>query len=407
MGTFVRFDPQQIQSYYESKRLTHSATGYGDLVLNDASAAKSEIIMALSQVNPNFSWHDIKQYSVEEQQEFWTLREWLFCQILVLAYLNFKNGQVSRQPPSGFVPETYSFALFGSVKPTSDIDVSVDGPLASYLIAVLEDLWLSSTGAPCSRWDIEFYGDFSMVLDEKKNPVFLNSREFNSAASQILPYVGASILRNAETLEFPELDAFIAAHPEVPALTNSPWKQEAYAMIKDIGAMTYNQQREQYYKYLGEAEKIRISVPILSQEVSLKVFLAMCKANLFRSENYILPSTVIHIVRDIQAKAPQPNRNDPRCSLYHAKLSTCAVGRFAYLASAMEQLGYMKRFSYDSDKVKKYGDRLEAAMKKYDSMSGGKQSGGKQMTRSKRKTRRLRRKSRGRRLTGRKHKSLR
>ena len=381
MGTFIRFDPQQIQNYYESKRLTHSATGFGDLILNNASAAKSEILMAIQQVDSNFSWHDIKKYSVEEQKEFWTLREWLFCQVLVLAYLNFQTGQVSRQPPAGFTPESYSFALFGSVKPTSDIDVSVDGPVASYLISILEDLWLSATGAPCSRWDIEFYGDFSMVLDEKKNPVFLNSREFNLAADQILPYVGASILRNAETLEFPELDAFLAAHPEVPALTKSPWKQEAYSMMKNIGSMSYDQQREQYYKYLGEAEKIRNSVPVLSQDIALKIFLAMCKANLFRSENYILPSTVIHIVRDIQAKAPQPNRNDPRCTLYHAKLSTCAVGRFAYLASAMEQLGYMKRFSYDNDKVKKYGDRLEAAMKKYNSIQGGRK---KRQTRAKR-----------------------
>jgi hypothetical protein len=75
MGTFIRFDPLQIQKYYESKKRTHSATGYGDLVLDDASAAKSEILMAVNQVDPAFSWHDIKQYSVEEQKQFWTLRE--------------------------------------------------------------------------------------------------------------------------------------------------------------------------------------------------------------------------------------------------------------------------------------------------------------------------------------------
>jgi hypothetical protein len=391
MGTFVRFDPQQIQNYYESKRLTHSATGFGDLILNDAAAAKSEILMAIQQVDSSFSWHDIKKYSIEEQKEFWTLREWLFCQILVLAYLNFKNGQVYRIPPNGFVPESYSFALFGSVKPTSDIDVSVEGRDASYLIAVLEDLWLSTTEQSCGRWDIEFYGDFSMVLDEKKSPVFLNSREFSNAATEILPFIGCSILRNAETLDFPELDAFIAAHPEVEALRKSPWKEKAYEMMKNISGMNYNEQREEYYKYLGEAEKIRNSVPVITKDVALKVFLAMCKANLFRSENYILPSTGIHIVRDIQAKAPQPNRNDPRCSLYHAKLSTCAVGRFAYLASAMEQLGYLKRFSYDADKVKKYSDRFDAAMKKYDSITGGRRM----------KTRR--RRNNPRRRTGRKH----
>lgn len=388
MGTFVRFDPEQILKYYESKRRTHSTTGFGDLILDDSSAARSEIIMALQQVDPNFSWHDIKQYTVDEQKEFWTLREWLFCQVLVLAYLNFKEGNVSRPPPNGFKPEAYTFALFGSVKPTSDIDVSVEGPLASYLIAVLEDLWLSATENPCSRWDIEFYGDFSMVLDEKKQSTFLNSREFNSAADKILPYVGASILRNAETLDFPELNEFIAAHPEVPALTQSPWKEEAYKLMESISSMTYDQQRENYYKYLGEAEKIRNSTAIVSKDVALKVFLAMCQANLYRSENYILPSTVIHVVRDIQAKAPQPNRNDPRCGLYHATLSSCAVGRFAYLASAMEQLGYMKRFSYDPDKVKKYGDRLKAAMEKYNSMGGGVRRRRRQTRRSKRKLRR-------------------
>lgn len=387
MGTFIRFDPEQILNYYNSKKLTHSATGFGDLVLDDAAMAKSEIVMALQEVDASFSWHDIKQYSVEEQKRLWTLREWLFCQVLVLAYLNFQKGQVSRTPPNGFKTSDYSFALFGSTKPTSDIDVSVDGPVASYLIAVLEDLWLSATGAPCSRWDIEFYGDFSMVLDEKKSPAFLNSREFNDAAAEILPYVGASILRNAETLEFPELDAFIAAHPEVGALQSNDWKQQAYQMMKDILNMDYNQQRENYYKYLGEAEKIRNTVPVVTKDVALKVFLAMCKANLFRSENYILPSTVIHIVRNIQAKAPQPNRNDPRCSIYHSRLASCALGRFTYLASAMEQLGYMKRFSYDADKTKKYADRLKAAMNKY-SATGGRR----RKTRSKRHRRRSTRK---------------
>jgi hypothetical protein len=58
----------------------------------------------------------------------------------------------------------------------------------------------------------------------------------------------------------------------------------------------------------------------------------------------------------------------------------------------MEQLGYMKRFSYDADKVKKYGDRLEAALKKYTSMQGGR-----------RWKRTLRRRNKGRRRTGRKH----
>lgn len=391
MGTFIRFDPQQILTYYNSKKTTHSETGFGDLVLDNAGLARSEIIMALQQVDKQFSWHDIKQYSVEEQKQFWTLREWLFCQVLILAYLNFQQGNVKRAAPPGFKTSEYSFALFGSTKPTSDIDVSVDGPIASYLIAILEDLWISATGEPCSRWDIEFYGDFSMVLDEQKSPAFLNSREFNDAAAEILPYVGASILRNAETLDFPELDAFIAAHPEIPALANSPWKQKAYQMMQDILKMDYNTQREQYYKYLGEAEKIRNSVPVVTKDIALKVFLAMCKANLFRSENYILPSTVIHIVRNIQAKAPQPNRNDPRCSIYHSRLASCALGRFTYLASALEQLGYMKRFSYDSDKVKKYGDRLNAAMKKYDAPMGGARKG-KRKTRGRKQRRRNTRK---------------
>jgi hypothetical protein len=97
-----------------------------------------------------------------------------------------------------------------------------------------------------------------MVLDEKKNPVFLNSREFNSAAAQILPYVGASILRNAETLEFPELDAFLTAHPEVPALTKSPWKQEAVAMMKDVGTMTYDQQRDSITSILVRLKRFAI-----------------------------------------------------------------------------------------------------------------------------------------------------
>ena len=373
----IEFTIESIQAHLAKKLSANTAnkTTVSDIEINNLQRLREDIQMQISLFIPKgFQWHDIQKYSLEEQKKIWTTRELILAYFLIYLLKAQTSGLIKRQAPPGFDITDYTLNMFGSNKPTSDIDISVEGPKASYLIAIFEDTWVEVIGSPPGQLDIELYGDFLMVMDDTNKPAFLNSREFNDSATEILPYVGASILRNTSTLDFQLLNQFIVNYPEVPELQNAQWKINAEKLISEAGAYNSTGYREAYYKLLGEAEDLKVAA-LNSNETQkqrhLKIFLLLCKANIYRSENYILPSTVIYVVRDIQAKSPGAEKS--QCSPYHARLASCALGPFTYLCSAMEQIGYMERFAYDPSKVEKYRARLESSMYKYDSL---KQRGG-------------------------------
>ena len=372
-GSSIPLEPAAVVAYYQKMSKVHKVGNGLSLEVTDRDAMVAHIQEVLAQVPADFSWDSIKTYSLEEQKEFWTLREFLFAQILLLVISEVQDGVSSRPPPDGFFVSDHEFLLFGSTKPTSDIDVTVAGPRASYVIALMEDAWLAVTGEPSSRWEIEYYGDLLMFLDEKDEPAFLNSREFMSAADRILPYVGASILRNTYTLDFPLLNEFIVAHPEIPQLQGQRWKVQAEILIHKVNALDYNEKREAYYNYLDIAEELNLRHGANSPtyQNNLQMYLALCQANLYRTENYVLPSTVIHVVREIQGGSPKPTRPNVTCKPYHVRLATCALGPFTYLCSAMEQIGYWERFSSDPAKVQKYKERFENAIAHYGELQKG------------------------------------
>lgn len=332
----------------------------------------------------DFTWGHIKSYSEDQQQKFWTLRQLLFYKILAHVHEQLTNGKTHRRLPEGFAAEQYTLSMFGSEKLTSDIDVTVEGPHASFLIASLEDAWLSLTGSPCSRWDIEYYGDFLMFLDEQGEKSYLNSREFDDSATKILPFVGVSILKNTRTFDFHLLTEFIKSHSE---LQDGDWQSKAHSYYDALQGMKYDARREKYYTLLGQAEEMRLSQIRPTKESHLAVFLLLCEANIYRSENYILPSTVIHVVRGLQAKEAKPGRSDPTCRPYHVRVATCNLDKTAYLFSALEQLGFMERFLLEEAKFQKYQQRYLNAMIEFDkdrAMAGGARSRRKHMTKRRR-----------------------
>lgn len=328
----------------------------------------------------DFTWEQITSYSEDQQKKFWSLRHRLFYKILAHVHEQLTNSKTHRRLPEGFATEQYRLSMFGSEKLTSDIDVTVEGPHASFLIASLEDAWLSLTGSPCSRWDIEYYGDFLMFLDEQGQKSYLNSREFDDSTTKIMPFVGVSILRNTGTFDFPLLENFLQSHR---GLQDGDWRSKAHSYYAALQEMGYDQRREKYYELLGQAEEMRLSQIRPTKEAHLAVFLLLCEANIYRSENYILPSTVIHVVRGLQAKEAKPGRSDPTCRPYHVRVATCNLDKTAYLFSALEQLGFMERFLLDEAKFQKYQQRYLNAMIEFDKgkpLAGGAHSRRKHMT---------------------------
>lgn len=351
-----------LTNYYESTKRTHNTSGAHAFLLNTTGSDK-EIIEAIRYgvrrqlaAHPNFDWgHDVKKMPLDVQKQFWSFRQWLFTQILILVA---KSEDLIESVKGDCV-----FMMFGSDKPTSDIDVSVDARQASEIIKFIETVWMGILDTEPQMWDVEFYGDFLMFLDDTGNKAFLNSRGFKTTSEQeqILPFVGVSILRNAGNLEFKALNTFLEQYPELGG-SSAPWKEKAKEIFASYQAMSPDERRAEYYRLLGAAEHMRDDPNLVIGEKVLKVFLALCEANIYRNENYILPSTVIHVVRDIQAKSPRPTKYAMECPVFRARLASCALGRFTYLCSALEQLGYMERFAGDAAKQEKYGGRFEDAL---------------------------------------------
>jgi len=307
-----------------------------------------------------FTWHHMHSLAKHEQQMLCLTREWLFSQILLYVI----TSESKRKKPEPFTFEQYLIKMFGSTHLTSDIDVSIQGKHAYYIISLIEDAWIECTGHPSERWDVTFFADFFTYLDTEHHEVFLNSRGFYDSYDRILPYVGFSILQNAKSLEFPALNEFIQKHPEFP-LQNKGWKEKAHALYGHIMKMSYNEKREKYYKYISRAEELRNTHlgKKIDHDTTMEIFISLAHATAYRAESYVLPSTVIFIVRDIQAGSLPPDQSS--CKPYDVMRASCSLGKFTYICSALEQLGYMQRFKSNPKKFAKYKKRYIISMKRY------------------------------------------
>lgn len=364
---------EAIVKHFDGKKKGFEAlTVFSPLTTDTLAVMADRIDGYLVRFPAKFTWHDVSEEpDANKQRMYWLFREFMFAQFLLYVVVAIEtNAQTVVSLPADFSLEDHSLHMFGSNNATSDIDISVEGPYASYFIELCEKLWKEITHEDTTKFDIEFYGDFLELYDEKGEETYINSRDFSKARLQILPFAGASILRNTGTLDFPLLNDFIEQNSKlVPELKDPVWKVEAQKLIDEWKKQNIDQQRATYYRLLREAEEIR-KHPASNDpyENHLRAFLLLSKANLYRSENYVLPSTVIFVVRDIQAMSPNPQPS--MCGPYHVRLASCALGDFTYLTSAMEQIGFMKRFEGAESKQKKYGSRLERALSKV-SMSGG------------------------------------
>ena len=338
MGEEVYLDNENIVEHYRKK------TGKIPEFSEDIQTVQERIKDLYNQYNisPNFNWE--KDVSKINAPPLWSLREWIFTQVL---YSMPKHTPIILH-------------MFGSTRPTSDIDVTVEARSASDFIRAVEDQWILLTDTSTTQWAVEFYGDFLMFYDSDHELVYLNTQRFDQIRDdELLIYVGVSILRNAGTFDFSELREILSRYPSI---TISNWKKKAKHIYEEYRTLSDKEKHEKYYFYLKSAEILRDNTEIKPKDKIKAIFLALCHANIFRNENYILPSTVIHIVRDIQAASPKPSEPQTQCSTFKVKLASCALGTFTYLCSALEQIGYMHKYENVPSKYKKYYFRYKDAM---------------------------------------------
>jgi hypothetical protein len=345
MGEEVRLDRQSILDHYQNK--TGNPSDFPPF--SEDSRTIQETIQKLLhayRIRPNSNWE--RNIRSNMATPYWRLREWIFAQVL---YSMLEDPKIILH-------------MFGSTKPTSDIDVTVEAPYASDFIRAVETKWAFLTQTSTTQWAVEFYGDFLMFTNQRGAETYINTTRFDSINDKdILVYVGVSILRNAGTLNFDELTEILHSQKllyEYPELGDKEWKQEAEKKYLAYTTLKEQEKRERYYDILKEAERLRDTAYSSNENKTKDIFMVLCEANMYRNENYILPSTVIHVVRDIQAQSQKPTSE--KCSLYEKKLASCALGPFTYLCSALEQIGYMHKYENNPDKYNKYYYRYREGM---------------------------------------------
>ena len=346
---------------------------------------------------------EISGYDILVQQKLWILRTSLLYQLLLIASKLFRNRDLFAEilkpyhrrfndAVSGSL-HLYKLGIFGSLTPTSDIDVGVqymgndinDG--LAYIVSTVEDLFLLFTGMNSLRFDIEFYADMMTISNQHGEEVFyLDTKHFNAKhVKEMFPYVEASILRNyvfamlpnqrtpqsvSKCLESFDFHTFFATVKQqlkdsdvdltwikrvVSLQSVSP---KALHLVAEYMSVDYDTAREQYYLkvYNAEVEVSHIRSHYINNGYVLDVdpenivscmkFIA--EALVFRAESYTCAPTVMHIVRVIQASNQQNKMTPsyPDCAIVTKANTTafCNIGMYGYFMSILEQLGYIYRF---------------------------------------------------------------
>ena len=376
--------------------------------------------------------HDISNFEIGVQHQLWYARNELFYQLLNIAAVSFANAEFYNQiylehadMKKDFVPldvKGVQLANFGSMTPTSDIDVGIfysgentTGILLSYVVSHIESLFIIYTGKTSLEFDIEFYADMMTLpnreADKETHPVlfYLDHSGFLEKHYQDnLVVAWASFIRNM-VLAGVSIDQDVKAYItesvgklndrkindqkivfDAEAEANNALLKEATDHVREYMTLmgnptieNYNAARKLYYSKVDAAETEKYRLYPGNQFVSNKsadelsgLIKLIGVALIYRMESYCCPATIIHVVRMMQASKADVAKYDTfcpleKCSTNKTKEPGCTVGPFGYKLGIIEHIGYLCRFQKlycdtgDTNKCekkyKKYIERYVAA----------------------------------------------
>ena len=388
------------------------------------------------------------------QNKLWIARTFLFSQLMIFAVVILGKtemytevfGEANGKTIFSFMPEVtsdlsnYQMGIFGSKSPTSDIDVGIQyigastKPTLHYILSVFEQLFVTFTGKSSLDFDIEPYADLYLIRDEKSMDYFyLDSGTFTQEDFvKVLPVAGLSIARNVlmddPTLAInPTFEQIVVVvndaskskfaesiGPELMSVLNEPkWLSEAMGKMKTFLLDTSDKKREKYYAAVLAAETQKMALaPSVAKAANLtntdrcELINLVGTALAYRMESYTAAPTITHVVRILQANkdaAEKYKTEKPKELCSDAKKSQnsayCAIGKYGFMMSILEQMGYMCRFYQHycvgdhkeeekcNKKMKKYGDRYVDGFDKYKMHLEATITGGKRRTRRRNKNR--------------------
>jgi hypothetical protein len=399
-----------------------------------ASSSKEEIQAKIKQLKPNFELDSDPKYVDEishvddaiKQQRLWIARTYLVYQLLIvltlslqteglyndiflseatrgiLASLGLGNADMFsaafRAEVTEFLPNI-KLGIFGSLTPTSDIDIGFQysgpsegyAPCLAYIVSRFEMLFLIFTGKSCLDFDVESYAD--MITVPNPDPAtqlaspdlfYLDTGKLtwddSSTQRGLLPIAFNSIVRNVMIglgieQEFNlsgVISQFEAGAPsELTSLKEDQAASDDFEASKQtISAFLrkpYIEQIQAYYEAVDAAEQLKVTtlqgktkiseLRKLTNEKIINLIVAIGQALTLRMESYTCSPTVVHVVRVLQAEAQSKAASAISSGKYETttpsdvcelerKLQTpkCVVGKTGFILSALEQIGYMYRF---------------------------------------------------------------
>jgi hypothetical protein len=338
------------------------------------------------------------------QIEIWKYREYVYaCSVLFIAsyiqkHINAGANRIillpsnSRFIPPGFNINEHTFTIVGSAELMSDIDITIQGPESSFIISLLEDLYIYmsyNVNIPIRCWDVEFYGDFKILQS-----LFVNMSKFNkSDRAIILSHALISYFRSSHKNvdDVSPIVLFLVKYciQNYIESDNSPdllIQRAYYNFMTEIPDGKLN--RELFYTNLREVETMSISIkPYLIKQTndkivsnnttiaktgrdmesfSFNIFWRIMRGNVHRSESYIVPSTAVQVVEFEQKKGSMFTDGIP--DTWFSSNARIGIDSFGYIISAIEQLGYLEHYHPNPERLEcekkgiKYFGRLIRAL---------------------------------------------
>jgi hypothetical protein len=358
----IQFTYTSINSYYTAKlkalskkahKLPHTVfTNLKDFAHHLLTVKNSMKI----DVPHRFDW------STTVTEDLWVFREYAFCSTML--FLRNHIHATNRSIPETLNTHKNTFTVIGSQFLTSDIDVTVQGPYSAVLISILEDIFELLTNKydlPMLSMDIQFYGDFRIL-----SKLYVNTALFSvEQRYAMLKYAYISYFRSLNQVKKDYTLTPLARRLGYIYLVKMKGQrtlksilEEAYAEWTQVAPYGHLD-RELFYKELQKAETESLVLAEGAKDakddgyLADDLFFTLARGNIHRKDSYILPSTSVHIV-----ELEQVQDDTGSCAIEKRWFTTHAcigLDEFAYMASAIEQCGYLEHYHPGSVQCNKKG----------------------------------------------------
>lgn len=279
--------------------------------------------------------------------------------------------------------------IFGSNNNSSDIDIGISYKEGIHRHKKLSEIidkfesYFVNLNYTSLNMDVEMYADYFLSLDKGLPFIKTNKKTYDL----IFPYVLAGMLRNFVQSYYDSYECDIRRRlnndqiydikydfnlneyidqlknnkmiKEITKEITAEKIQESYSILLKYITKNYNDSRKEYYKLLNKAHTLYIQYHTHKNDDTLKkLTVAISHSLVYRAESYISPSSVYHVVYEMQ------------CSTQQKFKKAIIISKLGYKLSILEQLGFLYRYFIQYDKTKfkkkeeKYLGRLMDAYKK-------------------------------------------